>query len=97
MKKHLTYLGLAAVLSLASSPLHAACFADYKAKMDDPLRLHYGVVELNEEDCDPDLAFDIIAPRTQAHGWQLLEVMSLFDETGLETRRADAGQYYLSF
>jgi len=43
------------------------------------------------------LAFDIIAPRTQEHGWQLLEVMSLFDETGLETRRADAGQYYLSF
>ena len=97
MKKHLTYLGLAAALSLASSPLHAACYADYKAKMDDPLRLHYGVVELPDEGCDPSLAFDIIAPRVAEQGWQLLEVMSLFDETGLETRRADAGQYFLSF
>ena len=34
---------------LSASAAHAACYADYKAKQDNPLRLHYGVVEVRGE------------------------------------------------
>ena len=29
-----------------AAPSHAACYVDYKAKRDNPLRLHYGVMQL---------------------------------------------------
>lgn len=80
-----------------AGPASAACFADYKAKMDNPLRLHYGVIEIPDAACTVGAAFDAISPRLAGGGWQLLEVMSVFDETGLEARRADAGQFYLAF
>ena len=84
-------------LALISGPTFAACFADYKAKMDNPLRLHYGVVEIPDAACSVAAAFPVIAPRVASGGWELLEVMSVFDEAGLDARRADAGQYYLAF
>jgi hypothetical protein len=34
-----------------SSAAQAACYADYKAKRDDPLRLHYGVAEIMKSQC----------------------------------------------
>ena len=85
------------VLGLLTGPLHAACFADYKAKMDDPLRLHYGVIEIPDGACSVGAAYGEIAPRVAAGGWELLEVMSVFDESGLNARRGDAGQFYLRF
>jgi len=88
-------LTFALVMGFASVA-NAACFADYKAKMDNPLRLHYGVIELPASACTVDAAASVIAGRLTG-GWQLLEVMSVFDEAGLESREARAGQYYLSF
>ena len=88
-------LTFALVMGLASAA-NAACFADYKAKMDNPLRLHYGVIELPASACDVGAAAPVISGRLTG-GWQLLEVMSVFDESGLESREARAGQYYLSF
>lgn len=87
----------ALILGSLTSPAFGVCYADYKAKMDDPLRLHYGVIEIADADCTLETAPAAITPRLTAAGWQLLEVMSLFDETGLEARHADAGQYYLAF
>ncbi len=97
MKRPINASIAAAILVLATSPAWAACYADYKAKMDDPLRLHYGVIEIPDAACSVGAAFDVIAPRVSSGGWQLLEVMSVFDEAGLASRRADAGQYYLAF
>ena len=39
---------LAPILALAAlaGPAGAACYADYKARQTDPLRLHYGVIEI---------------------------------------------------
>ena len=88
-------LSLALLIGL-SATADAACYADYKAKMDNPLRLHYGVIELPDSACSVGAAASNIARRLTG-GWELLEVMSVFDESGLESRRNRAGQYYLRY
>lgn len=90
------------ILSLAliglSSQANATCYADYKASMDNPFRLHYGVILVPDNLCSTSAAWSNIAGRLAPSGWQLLEIMSIFDENGLTPRRiADAGQYYLAF
>lgn len=89
---------LAVMLSGAAAS--AECYADYKAKQDaqqdDPLRLHYGVAEITG-DCTPDAAAEDLAPRLQAGGWQLLNVVSTFDDAGLEERKDSAGEFFLRF
>lgn len=74
----------------------AACYADYKAKRDNPLRLHYGVVQINGA-CAPQPAQQEIAARLQPQGWTLLNVLSVFDASGLEERKRSAGQFFLRF
>ena len=83
------------IVHLASAA-GAACYADYKAKKDDPLRLQYGVAEITGE-CAPAPAAAELAPRLAADGWELLEVLGTFDETGLEERRESAGQFFLRY
>ena len=51
MKKHIRILGLAALVALTGLPAAAECYADYKAKRDDPLKLHYGVIALPDAIC----------------------------------------------
>ena len=80
----------------AASAAQAACYADYKAKQDDPLQLQYGVAEIYGA-CNPASAHAELTPRLSAAGWQLLEVQGVFDDSGLEGRRASAGEYFLRF
>lgn len=83
---------------LAAAPAHAACYADYKAKKDNPLRLHYGVIELPDSVCaDPSLAETQISQRISDAGWTLLNVLGTFGADGLNDRKDDAGDYYLRF
>lgn len=90
-------LALALAL-LAALPAHAACYADYKAKQDAPLRLAYGVAELPDAACGgADAAAAALAPRLAQAGWTLLNVVSLFGPEGLEERRASAGDFFLRF
>lgn len=93
----LSTLTLAAGLVLAAGPALAECYADYRAKMDNPLRLHYGVIELPAEACSVGAAAPVIAGRIAQGGWELLQVVSVFDQSGLATRRADAGEFFLRF
>ncbi len=92
--KHMTLSLL--VLAAMTTAAQAACYADYKAKQDDPLRLHYGVVEV-PGDCSVASASSYLRDRLAADGWELLEVMATFDDAGLEERRASAGDYYLRY
>lgn len=87
---------LALVLLLAV-PAQAGCYADYKAKQNDPLRLHYGVAELPEQACSKPAAKAELAPRLAASGWTLLNVLSIFGDEGLGERKASAGEYFLRF
>jgi hypothetical protein len=83
-------------LCLLGGAAEAACFADYKAKRDDPLRLHYGVIELPEAACSQSAAASVIRTRLR-DGWQLLDVVSVFGPEGLDQRRESAGSYYLRY
>lgn len=87
---------IAALLALAAPAQAAECYADYKAKQDSPLRLHYGVIQLSGA-CQKGAAKAEISGRIGSQGWTLLNVLSVFGPEGLQQRRADAGSYYLRF
>lgn len=95
MKPRLLSTALLAVTLLAH-PATAACYADYKAKQDNPLRLHYGVIQLSGP-CQKKAARNEIRARIAPDGWKLLNVLSVFGPEGLQQRRANAGSYYLRF
>ena len=79
-----------------STMAQAACYADYKAKRDDPLRLHYGVAEIMGA-CNVEGALVELAPRLAVDDWQLLSIEGVFDDAGLEEREASAGENYLRY
>ena len=82
---------------ILSGSASSACFVDYKAKKNNPLRLHYGVVEINGSQCSLKEAHKLVEVRIAEGDWLLLEVMSLFDENGLEKRKISAGKYFLLY
>lgn len=84
-------------LSLVAAPAAAqTCYADYKAKQDDPLRLHYGIAQISGP-CTLPAARTELEPRLASDGWVLLNVVSVFGPEGLDGRRANAGAYYLRY
>ena len=103
MRNRITKTFTIAVLAIGlatglASTAYAECFADYKAKQDDPLTLHYGVIELPDTACGSlEDAAAQITPRVAADGWTLLNVVSVFDANGLDQRKESAGQYYLRY
>lgn len=96
MKHALIPLCLATSLLLAAPAYAADCYADYKAKQDNPLRLHYGVAQINGS-CSAKAAKSELASRLAAQGWTLLSVVSTFSADGLAKRKQSAGPYYLRF
>ena len=97
MKTHPILAALATLLLIAS-PASAACYADYKAKQENPLKLHYGVVQVDISPCAmSDNVTAQVRQRLQSAGWQLLQVQSVFDDSGLGKRKKDAGQFFLRF
>lgn len=96
--KYVSLLFTALVLLAIASAADAACYADYKAKRDQPLRLHYGVMQIDSDPCAmSERVRKIVASRLSKAGWQLLQIRSVFDDSGLEKRKSDAGQYFLRF
>ncbi len=85
----------AALMAATALPAQAECYADYKAKQDDPLRLHYGVAQVAS--CDRRGAKAELAPRLASDGWTLLTVLSTFGPEGLAEREASAGEYFLRY
>lgn len=95
--KHIASLTLSAlVLSVATAAAGEECYADYKAKQNDPLRLHYGVAQIKGT-CSAQAAQSELSQRLSSDGWVLLNVLSVFDTSGLAQRKADAGQFYLRY
>ncbi len=91
-------LAMSLAIGLAvASPAAAECYADYKAKQDDPLRLHYGVAQVSDGNCSPGGAEGELGPRLAGDGWTLLNVLSTFGPEGLDERKASAGAYFLRY
>jgi len=88
---------LALSLIAVAASADATCYADYKAKTDTPLRLHYGVIQLPAESCSVAAARPLIEARIATDGWQLLNVLSVFDDSGLAERKDSAAQYFLRY
>jgi hypothetical protein len=74
---HFLRLLPALVLVLAISPAWAqGCYAEYKAKQDNPLRLDHGVIALT--DCTGTAQVEAeVRARLAARGWILLKVVSV--------------------
>jgi len=90
--------GALSLALVAAAPAEAGCYADYKAKRDNPLQLQYGVIALDGAACGSvDAAWPVIAGRIGVDGWTLLDVMSIFGPPGLEERRDRAGIYFLRY
>ncbi len=81
---------------MMATTAQADCFADYKAKRDDPLRLHYGVAQIDGP-CSVKDATSELAAKLAKDDWQLLNVMAVFDAAGSEERKDSAGDYYLRY
>ena len=96
MKKIARFLIPAVLLVLSGPALAADCYADYKAKQDNPLRLHYGVAQINSA-CTKSAARDELSGRLAAQGWTLLNIVSVFDASGLAQRKDSAGPNFLRF
>ncbi|WP_348984499.1 hypothetical protein [Aliiroseovarius sp. S1339] len=95
MMKHIL---LALAFTAYALPSQAGCYADYKAKRDNPLKLHYGVIELPDAACsNRQVAARQVQQRLENQGWLLLKIQSIFDETGLTERKESAGEYFLRF
>ncbi|MFN3641544.1 MAG: hypothetical protein ACK4TB_01305 [Gemmobacter sp.] len=93
----LTAILLAALMALTAPAAEAACYADYKARRDQPYALAYGVIELPDSACNPRAAAAETARRIARDGWQLLGIVSIFGREGLDARRADAGAHFLRY
>lgn len=94
----MTRLIAATALALAlAGPAAAECYADYKAKRDDPLQLRYGVAQVSDGNCSPGAAEGELAPRLAAAGWTLLQVLSTFGPEGLDERKASADDHFLRY
>lgn len=97
LKRILISLALASSLALPT-PAAAACFVDYKAKKDAPLRFHYGVMKVPDAACsNRGAAARAVAARLSRQGWTLLTVLSVFGPDGLGERKPDAGKFFLRY
>ena len=96
MKTSALPLAFALLLAASGAWAQVPCYADYKASREDPLQLQYGVAEVRGE-CTLPAAEEELRPRLADDGWQLLEVMTTFDESGLEEKRESAGEYFLRY
>ena len=101
MKQILLICALAISVSLPQmATAQSHCYVDYKAKQSDggALQLHYGVMKLNSGACaNASQRTGVVRQRIAAGGWSLLTVMSTFDESGLQQRRGNAGNFFLKY
>lgn len=98
MSRRVSFLILSLLALFVAGAARAECYADYKARRDEPLRLHYGVIRVSDAACGSrDAARAEIAPRIAKDGWTLLTVVSTFDESGLASRKDNAGEYFLRY
>lgn len=94
MKRIVLPLFVALVLPAAA---RADCFVEYKAKQDSPLRLHYGISRLPGDCPGSGAAAEQLSAALARDGWTLLNVVGLSTKEPGDSKRANAGEYYLRY
>lgn len=95
LKPLLFALGASLLMAL---PASAQCYADYRAQQSNPVRFQYGVAQIPDSACgNAGAAARHLDNRLAQNGWTLVNVLSTFGPEGLESRRGNAGQYYLRY
>ncbi|MEY3037711.1 MAG: hypothetical protein RL143_278 [Pseudomonadota bacterium] len=100
MKRSITPLASALATSLLvatfSVSANAECFYSYKAKRDNPLQLHYGVIKVDGP-CQQPTPSQEIASRIARDGWTLLSVVGTVAQPKLSSERERAGEFFLKY
>lgn len=79
------------------SAAHAnECFVLYKAKKDNPLKLHLGLIQINDECASHDIE-GITIQRLNSSGWKLLKIVKFTGKIEVEKMEKDLGDYFLKY
>ena len=80
-----------------SSLAHAeSCFVLYKAKKDNPLKLHLGLMKIDRT-CSDDAIEAILRLRLQPVGWSLLQIVNVSKDIEVDKIKRDLGEYFLKY
>ena len=80
-----------------SSVAHAEdCFVLYKAKKDNPLKLHLGLMKIDLT-CSDDAIEAILRRRLLPAGWSLLQIVNVSQDIAVEKIKRDLGEYFLKY
>lgn len=94
--RHILAQGAFLVAMALATQASAQCYADYKAKQDNPLRLQYGLIELPASACGSVAAATrYTMPVIARSGWTLLQIESILTQAQFDARRANAGAVHL--
>ena len=75
----------------------AACYADYKAKQENPLKLHYGIMKFDSVECTASIVQKKVALRLLPHGWTLLNLLTVSRKLPTAQRKENAGENFLRY
>ncbi len=75
----------------------AACYADYKAKQENPLKLHYGIMKFDSVECTTSIVQKKVALRLLPHGWTLLNLLTVSRKLPTTQRKENAGENFLRY
>ncbi len=72
------------------------CFILYKAKKDNPLRLHVGIMEIERQCVDTDIEV-LSQQRLKPDGWSLLQIVNRLQKIDTKKLESDLGEYFLKY
>ena len=75
----------------------AACYADNKAKQENPLKLHYGIMKFDSVECTASIVQKKVALRLLPHGWTLLNLLTVSRKLPTTQRKENAGENFLRY
>ena len=72
------------------------CFVLYKAKKDNPLKLHLGLIQINSQCSNHDIE-GITSKRLSSTGWKLLQIVKVSSNVDTKKMESDLGDYFLKY
>ena len=82
--------------TLFSAAYANECFVLYKAKKDNPLKLHLGLIQINGQCASHDIE-GITIQRLNSTGWKLLQIVKTSSNIDAEKMEKDLGDYFLKY